>query len=536
MRRGHDDCLPHTRIGTVYVEQRAWLNGFLAGWVGMQTSGANRLPPAAVLDALPAPSPPAEAEPDESFPWHDPNLTIVERLELAEGKPLERRMMAAMAQLDCGACGYICKTYSEAIVAGSEKNLTLCSPGGKNTAKAIKQLLKDSGGTNGNGAAKAATNGHAASEIGYSRTNPFLAKLKTTRNLNGTGSAKHTAHVVIDLAGSGLKYHVGDALGVYPTNPPELVDAIVAAARLNPDKSVTASNGSEVTFRDALRRHYCLNGASEELLTLLAQKAADDTHRAAINASLADESCDCFDLLDALQLAPSAQLTEIELLECLSPLAPRLYSIASSLRAHPEEVHLTVGRVEYAMNGRQRLGVASTMFADRVQTGDAVGVFIHAASDFTVPADPTAPMIMVGPGTGVAPFRAFLEERQAAGASGKNWLFFGDQCSATDFLYQDEFAAMQLSGRLTRLDVAFSRDQEHKVYVQDRMREHGGELFRWLEEGAYFFVCGDAKRMAADVDRALHEVIAHQGQKSPEQAAAYVQALKSQKRYVRDVY
>jgi sulfite reductase (NADPH) flavoprotein alpha-component len=523
------------------AEQRAWLNGFLAGWVGLQTSGAvNRPSPAAVLDASPAPAP-AAIEPEESFPWHDPNLTIVTRLELAESKPLERRLMAAMAQLDCGACGYVCKTYSEAIVAGTEKNLTLCSPGGRNTAKAIKQLLKD-GGTNGkgsaatNGVAKAATNGHAASGSVYHRANPFLAKLKTSRNLNLPGSAKHTAHVVIDLAGSGLTYRVGDALGVYPTNPPELVDAIVAAAHCNPGKRVTSPNGSDVTFRDALRRHYCLRGPSEELLALLAKKAADDSHRAAIDASLAEESYEDFDLLDALQLAPSAELTESELLECLAPLAPRLYSIASSSRAHPEEVHLTVGRVEYEMNGRQRLGVASTMFADRAQAGDAIDVFIHAASDFTVPADHSAPMVMVGPGTGVAPFRAFLAERRATGASGKNWLFFGDQCSATDFLYQDEFAAMQSSGLLTRLDVAFSRDQQHKIYVQDRMREHGAELFRWLEEGAYFFVCGDAKRMAADVDRALHEVIAQHGGISPVQAAAYVQDLKNLKRYVRDVY
>ena len=519
------------------VEQRAWLNGFLAGWVGLEVNGrTSQALPSTVLESLPTPEP-VPAEPEESLPWHDPNLTIVERLELAEGKPLERRLMAAMAQLDCGACGYVCKTYSEAIVAGNEKNLSLCSPGGKNTAKAIKQLLKDGGGTNGNGsaatngAAKAATNGSV-----YDRANPFLAKLKTTSNLNQPGSAKHTAHVVIDLSGSGLNYRVGDSLGVYPTNPPELVDAITAAARLNPDKPVTAPNGQEISFRDALRRHYCLREASEELLAHLAEKTAADAERAAIAAALADESYENFDALDALQLAPSAELSEPELLEYFSPLAPRLYSIASSLRAHPEEVHLTVGRVAYEQNGRERLGVASTMLADRIEAGDSVGVFVHSATDFTVPADPAAAMIMVGPGTGIAPFRAFLEERQATAAPGKNWLFFGDRCAATDFLYQEEFAAMQSSGLLTRLDAAFSRDQEHKVYVQDRMREHGAELCRWLEEGAYFFVCGDAQRMAADVDRALHEVIATHGGKSPDEAKVYVSQLKQQKRYVRDVY
>ena len=519
-------------------EQRAWLNGFLAGWVGLDQ--ANRLSgslPTVAIDALSAPAPePANAA--EEFPWHDSNLTIVERLELAEGKPIERRLMAAMAQLDCGACGYICQTYSEAIAAGKEKNLTLCSPGGKNTAKAIKQLLKDGGGTNGT---KAATNGHASNghphvESVYHRNNPFLAKLKASGNLNEAGSNKHTAHVVLDLTGSGLTYKVGDALGVYPTNQPELVDAVLAAARLNPDSTVSAPDGQEVSLRDSLRRHFCLRSAPEELLALLAQKATAESERAQVAAAIADESYDNFDVLEALQLAPSAELTESELLENLSPLSPRLYSIASSLKAHPDEVHLTVGRVSYEVNGRQRLGVASTMFADRVKTGDAVGVFIHTASDFTVPADPAAPMIMVGPGTGVAPFRAFLQERQASGALGKNWLFFGDQCAATDFLYRQEFAAMQARGLLSRFEVAFSRDQEHKIYVQDRMREHGAELFGWLEQGAYFFVCGDAQRMAADVDRALHDVIASHGGKSAEEAATYVQELKRQKRYVRDVY
>jgi sulfite reductase (NADPH) flavoprotein alpha-component len=537
-------------------EQRAWLNGFLAGWMGLDaTNRMNGAIPAAVLETLPPPTA-APKEPEETFPWHDPNLTIVERLELAEGKPLERRLMAAMAQLDCGACGYVCKTYSEAIVGGTEKNLTLCSPGGKNTAKAIKQLLKNGGGANGNDAAKAQSNGHAsngqasngdtnhghasngASAGGsiYHRNNPFLARLKSTRNLNKPGSAKHTAHVVLDLAGSGLTYRVGDALGVYPTNPPELVDTILAVTRLDSEKSIAAPNGQDMSLRDALRRQYCLRTAPEELLILLAKKAVIDAERHAIEAALADESYENFDVLDALQLAPSAELSESELLDVLPPLAPRLYSIASSLKAHPEEVHLTVGRVAYELNGRQRLGVASTMFADRVQTGDPVGVFIHSASDFTVPADTDAPMIMVGPGTGIAPFRAFLEERVASAAPGKNWLFFGDQCAATDYLYQEELVAMQGSGFLTRLDVAFSRDQAHKIYVQDRMREHGAELFRWLEAGGYFFVCGDAKRMAADVDRALHDVIATHGSVSADKAKEYVNRLKLQKRYVRDVY
>jgi sulfite reductase (NADPH) flavoprotein alpha-component len=529
------------------AEQRAWLNGFFAGWIGLSTNGdACSTAIAPVVEAAAIAAPP-DTKPDLPFPWHNPNLTIVERLKLSEGFPLERRLMSAMAQLDCGSCGYVCKTYSEAIAAGTEKNLALCSPGGKNTAKAIKQLLKEAGTSNGNGslatngalnadAKSPATDGHTTNGDGYNRANPFSARLKSTRNLNKVGSAKHTAHVVIDLAASGLTYRVGDALGVYPINPPSLVEAIIAAARLDPKKQVTTPDGLEMSFYDGLQRKYCLRSAPEELLTLLAAKTTEGAERDALNASLADESVEQLDVLDALLLAPSAKLSESELLESLPPIVPRLYSIASSLRAHPDEVHLTIGRVAYELNGRNRLGVASTMFADRLQPGDTVGVFVHAGKDFTVPADPTAPMIMVGPGTGIAPFRAFLEERQSIGAPGKSWLFFGDQCAATDFLYQDEFAAMQASGFLTRLDTAFSRDQAHKVYVQDRMRENGAELFRWLEEGAYFFVCGDARRMAVDVDRALHEIVAAHGGKTADEAALYVQDLKRQKRYVRDVY
>jgi len=524
-------------------EQRAWLNGFLAGWIGLQANAQlDTLDVSIASGAMEAPSRPSSetSAPEEEFPWHDSNLPLDQRLELAAGKPLNHRLMAAMAQLDCGACGYVCQTYSEAIAEGAEKNTTLCAPGGKETAQTLKRLLKEEGATNGhaptNGGAKASVNGHSDSRNGYSRTNPFTARLKSTINLNQPGSAKHTSHVVIDLAGSGLNYRVGDALGVFPINSPALVDAILASARLEPHENVSVPRVGELSLREALLGHFCLNTASEELLALLARAVEDQAQRKTLEEALADESYDNFDVLDALLHAWSAQLCAGELLECLMPLAPRLYSIASSLQAHPDEVHLTVGRVAYEKNGRERHGVASTMFSDRIQAGDAVKVFIHAASDFTVPSDPAAPMIMVGPGTGIAPFRAFLQHRQATAAPGKNWLFFGDQCAATDFLYRDELAAMQTSGLLARLDTAFSRDQPRKIYVHHRMREHGDELFRWLEEGAYLFVCGDAHRMAVDVDRTLHEVVATHGSRSPDEAAAYVRQLKQHKRYVRDVY
>jgi sulfite reductase (NADPH) flavoprotein alpha-component len=551
-------------------EQRAWLNGFLAGWTGLDAvagDGAALGQNGQAAMALAAPlngttngaangTTNGHAAEEEDLPWHDPNLPIDERLQLAEGKPLERRLMAAMAQLDCGACGYVCKTYSAAIAANEEKSLTLCAPGGKETAKTLKRLVKEAAAA-GNGATNslaasnglASTNGHATtnghtSSNGYaatngqrySRANPLLAKIKHCSNLNGPGSAKHTSHVVIDLADSGLDYRVGDALGVYPTNCPELVADILASLGAGGDEPVTCIDGRQTTLRHALAECCELGEASEELAELLIAATSDAPERARLLRLATDDALDELDVLDALKLVPSAQVDAARLVATLGTLAPRLYSIASSLRAHPAEVHLTVGRVTYERDGRMRKGVASTMFSDRLQPGDAVRVFPHASSDFTVPADPAAPMIMVGPGTGIAPFRAFLQERRAAVSTGQNWLFFGDQHFDSDFLYREELDVLCESGVLTRLSTAFSRDQDQKVYVQDRLREEGDELFRWLEQGAYFFVCGDARRMAVDVDRALHDIVAAEGRMSVDDTARYVAEMKRTHRYVRDVY
>lgn len=514
-------------------EQRAWLNGFLAGWVGLD--GAARGDGSSSARALVEQVAPADTPPAEAFPWHDDSLSMDERLKLADGKPLNRRLMAAMAQLDCGACGYLCQTYSEAIADGSEKSLTLCSPGGKETSKMLKKLIKEA-----DAAGLSSTNGQVASHnsqaavaqpsSGYTRANPFPAQIKQTYNLNGPGSAKYTSHVVIDLTGSDLEYRVGDALGVYPTNCPDLVDEILSRV------DVSAGTTDSDKVRSALLTDYDLSEASEELVELLIAEAEAADEMEQLAELLRDDGLDDLDVLDVLQLASSAQISPTRLIELLSPLTPRLYSIASSPKAHPGEVHLTVAKVVYDLNGRTRKGVASTMFADRLGAGDVVRVFVHAASDFTVPTDPTTHMIMVGPGTGIAPFRAFLEERTATDAAGKNWLFFGDQHAKTDFLYQQELETMLGSGCLTRLETAFSRDQERKVYVQDRMLQHGRELFDWLEQGAYFYVCGDARRMAIDVDRTLHEVVSLHGSLTPEQSAEYVKQLRDSKRYVRDVY
>ncbi|WP_413692794.1 hypothetical protein [Psychromonas sp. KJ10-2] len=237
-----------------------------------------------------------------------------------------------------------------------------------------------------------------------------------------------------------------------------------------------------------------------------------------------------------LVLFPQAQFSVAEFINLTKPLAPRAYSISSSIKQHNNEVHLTIGNVRYHSNDRDHNGVCSTFLSDQAEIGDKVKCYFAPNSHFAVPTDPTAPMIMVGPGTGIAPFRAFLEERLATGAEGENWLIFGDRNSKTDFIYQEEIEAMQASGLIAKLDLAFSRDQQQKIYVQDRMLEHGEQLFAWLDKGGYFFICGDALYMAKDVEKALHSIIEMHGNMTADEAVQYVAKLKKQKRYVRDVY
>jgi sulfite reductase (NADPH) flavoprotein alpha-component len=502
--------------------QRAWLNGFFAGALGLSPAGP------AVLPVSAAPAASAPAAPAETFPWHDPALPMDERLKRAEGRPTERLLMAAMAQLDCGTCGYQCDTYAEAIARGTEKDLTKCAPGGKETARKLKELVV----LTRNGAPA------APAKPAYDRKNPFPADVLKVARLTRPGSEKDVRFVSFDLRGSGLTYEVGDALGVYPENCPDLVAAILDRLTAKGDEAVLTPAGQRTSAREALIHACTITKHHDALLELLANTAAAPDEAARLKA-LAEDDCDGvldgLDLLDLLTLFPSARPPVDELIAALPPLAPRLYSIASSLKAHPGEVHLTVGVVRYDFRDRPRKGVASCFLAERA-AGRKARVFVQVAHGFRLPKSGDVPVIMVGPGTGIAPFRAFLQERRATGAKGKNWLFFGDQRRATDYLFEDELQDDFRDGHLRRLDLAFSRDQEEKVYVQHRMKAAGWELWAWLQEGAHFYVCGDAKRMAKDVDRALHEIVAEHGGKSPEQAQEYVKGLVKAGRYQRDVY
>jgi sulfite reductase (NADPH) flavoprotein alpha-component len=379
-----------------------------------------------------------------------------------------------------------------------------------------------------------------ATPSAFNKKNPFPATMKKNRVLNKPGSGKDTRHFEISLVGSGLHYETGDSLGVVPKNNPALVELTIKAIGATGDEEVaTPDNGPVAPLRQALLVNYELNKVSSNLLKIIAAKTQTPSLEALLkpeNKKSLDEYSWGKDNVDLVQEHPEVKLTPTELISGLRKLQPRLYSIASSLKAHPEEVHLTVAAVRYESEGRQREGVCSTFLADRAEGNGQIPVFVHTAKHFRVPHDPAAPMMMVGPGTGIAPFRAFLEERRVTGAKGRNWLFFGDQKKSTDYLYEEEFTQMQQDGFLTRLDTAFSRDQAEKIYVQHRMIEQAKELWSWLDAGGCFYVCGDKNRMAADVDAALHKIVEEQGGKSADDAKAYVLEMKKSHRYARDVY
>jgi sulfite reductase (NADPH) flavoprotein alpha-component len=518
--------------------QRSWLNGFFAGF--LQLDGTTPLPPdagAAVLGAT------CDGD-DGEAPWHDQTLAMAARMKLAEGRPLRRRMMAAMAQQDCGQCGYNCNDYSDALASKKELRLNLCSPGGKETARMLKQLYEELDKapppakveTVGSPSLAPAAAAAAAppAEAGRSRDNPVMATFISRRLLNKSGSEKETWHLDFDLSECGLDYVVGDSFGVFPKNDIGLVDQIIAM--------LGASHMTEVRgkpLREVLRDDVSLSPAPDalfELLSFITGGSLREKARALASGDDPDGDAANLDVLAALQKFASVRPHPEAFVEALEPLQPRLYSISSSHTATPGRLSLTVDTVRYIIGKRKRLGVASTFFAERVATGEALPVYVQRAHAFGLPKDPATPVIMIGPGTGVAPFRAFLLDRQATKAPGRSWLFFGHQRSDYDFLYGDEFNAMKASGVLTRLSLAWSRDGKQKFYVQDRMREVGRELWTWLADGAHIYVCGDAKRMAKDVERALVDIVAQHGARSTDEAIAFVGGLKKAGRYQQDVY
>jgi len=505
-------------------EQRSWLNGFFAGLLSLDNAGVTALSPEQNAALM--------GEADDGAPWHDPAMAIAERMQLAEGKPLPRRLFAAMAQQDCGQCGYVCETYSAAIAEGREGRLNLCAPGGKETLRQLKALMEEGGPAPA--AAPAESVPPETGPLGRCRENPVLATFLSRRRLNGEGSEKETWHVEFDLTDSGLDYVVGDAFGVVAQNDPRLVDAVIALLGARPDADIGGRS-----LRQRLLADHALGPAPDALFQLISYVTGGESRLKAKRLAAGEDpdgDLDRLDVLGTLHKFAAAKLSPEAFVEALDPLQPRLYSISSSFNATPGRISLTVDTVRYAIGKRPRWGVASTYLGERLQPGDRVPVYVQRAHGFGLPADPQTPVIMCGPGTGIAPFRAFLHERRASGAPGRNWLFFGHQRRACDFFYEDELTAMKEEGLLTGLTLAWSRDGSDKIYVQDRMRERGSELFAWLEQGAHFYVCGDARRMAKDVERAMVDVVAEHGKRSVDAAVAYVAALKKAGRYQADVY
>jgi len=520
-------------------EQRAWLNGFFAGLVSLDGSGITPLSndQAAALLSGTLPNGKNAEDDDGGAPWHDQTLPLTERMKLAETKPLRWKMMAAMAQQDCGQCGYDCKNYSGAIIAGKEERLNLCVPGGKETARMVKKLHEElksappaSSPTPLVELAPAAPQGAP----GCSRDNPVVAKALSARRLNKPGSEKETWHVEFDLTASGLDYTVGDSFGLFPSNEPALVDAVIKALGAPPNFPIGGR-----TLRECLHDDVSLSPAPDMLFQLFSYITGGDRRKMARALATGEDphgDAATLDVLAAIEKFPGIRPDPEAFIEALDALQPRLYSISSSPKANPGRVALTVDAVRYKIGQRARFGVCSTYLADRIKPGAKVRVYAQKAHSFGLPADPSVPIVMIGPGTGVAPFRAFLQERQATKAPGRNWLFFGHQRSGCDFFYEDEFKAMKDAGFLTRLSLAWSRDGDQKIYVQDRMREVGRDLWSWLTYGAHIYVCGDAKRMAKDVELALVDIVAQHGARTPEEATAFVGDLKKKGRYQQDVY
>jgi sulfite reductase (NADPH) flavoprotein alpha-component len=517
--------------------QRAWLDGLFAGVFGLEggVTPLSRQDVAKLLPGLIDAPDEATEETDDGAPWHDPTTPLPERMKLAEGRPLPRRLMAAMAQQDCGQCGYNCKDYADALFGKKEKRLNLCVPGGKDTSRMLKQLYQELEiGALKTDAAPAKEGPAPLGERGRSRDNPVTATLLSRYRLNKEGSEKETWHIEIDLAECALDYEVGDSFGVYPANDPGLVDAVIAALAAPPDFPIGGR-----TLREVLTDGVSLSPAPDMLFQLISYITGGERRKKA--QALAegrdpDGDAAVLDVLAALEKFSGIRPDPEAFIEALDPLQPRVYSISSSLKANPGRVSLTVDAVRYEVARRTRLGVASTFLAGRVNPGDRIRVYVQKAQHFALPSDPSKPIIMIGPGTGIAPFRAFLQERQATKAPGPNWLYFGHQRSDFDFFYEDELKAMRASGHLTRLTLAWSRDGDEKIYVQHRMCDDGRDVLAWLERGAHIYVCGDALRMAKDVERALIDIVAAHGKRSQEDAARYVEDLKKNDRYQADVY
>lgn len=372
----------------------------------------------------------------------------------------------------------------------------------------------------------------------YSRTNPFHSRIKERTLLTGPTSTKKTYHLSIDTADSKFEYKVGDSIGIFPMNSPEIVDRILHLIKNSGDEEIIDPRSNQlIRFRDYLLYKANLSRVNSSFFKLLCEKSAPSDLTAPENKNQLIAYLDTHPLADLLHLHPlQSPFSAAEFCKPLMPLLPRFYSIASSPKMFPNEIHLTVAYVHYHLNGQERHGIGSRFLCDLATLDKTpIPIYLQSSQDFTLPADPNASIILIGPGTGIAPYRAFLQERLATQAPGRNWVFFGERNRASDFYYSDFFLDLEKQNRI-RLDLAFSRDQPQKIYVQHKMLEHKKTLWNWISEGAYIYVCGDANEMAKDVDAALQQIIHEEGNLNEEDARRFLKTLRTEKRYLLDVY
>ena len=404
----------------------------------------------------------------------------------------------------------------------------------------VVKYLNETGESSSNLPQSLSSNSILSSSSTYSRRNPFKAEVLENINLNGRGSNKETRHLELSIEGSGFTFKPGDSLGIYPENRPEIVELIINEMGWNQDDLVPFNQqGKPCSLEEALKHHYELTVLTKPLLEKLSQIHPNERLTKLVHPENKQELrtyIEGRDLVDVIHDFAPWDLKAEQFVTILRKIPARLYSIANSYEANPEEVHLTIGAVRYDAHNRARHGVCSIQCAERIQPGDYLPVYIHENPNFQLPENPSDPIIMIGPGTGIAPFRSFLEEREALEAPGKNWLFFGDQHYVTDFLYQVDWQRWLKTGVLTKMDIAFSRDTEEKVYVQHRMLENKQEIYKWLKEGAYIYICGDEKHMAQDVHKTLLRILEEEGGMTADEADGYLAQSLKDKRYQRDVY